>query len=428
MKRIISYFTLLIMITSALVFSSCALGDETRAVTDEFISQNGRTLCVSDRGDCEGYPENTVEGILSSHEQGADIVLCNVSVTKDSVPVLLDSSNASAMFSKDVGDISSVNYADIAGIKLRLAHGGGARDITDKTVDTLSDALKKTKNTVLMLDVDERNLDVVYDTVKKENRIGSVIFYVGHIKPDTLKSFISSKSEKPLVMTYFKGNVIFSAVSYVKSSLEAGAYGICLATNNPYGVIFGKTVMGKFTSGARAMAMLSRPEICGNIRRDNATWYSDLISRGYNMILTNEPKALKEYIKQADEAKKKLETAYADMCENYTLPVYKASAYRDYKKAYADAKAKAESVIADNSPALSDIISAQSELKYAYDNIQNDADLLKNGTAGVTITVPRIITAVLVVAGITAGEVFIAKHTKKKNSSKNKSDIKGEKS
>ena len=66
--------------------------------------------------------------------------------------------------------------------------------------------------------------------------------------------------------------------------------------------------------------------------------------------------------------------------------------------------------------------------KYAYDNIQNDADLLKNGTAGVTITVPRIITAVLVVAGITAGEVFIAKHTKKKNSSNNKSDIKGEKS
>ncbi len=420
MKIIISYFTLLIMIMSVLAFSSFASGDKTGKVMDEFLSENGRTLCVSDRGDCESYPENTVEGILSAHEQGADIVLCNVSVTKDSVPVLLDSDNASQMFSKDVGDISAVSYADIADIKLRLAHGGGARDITDKTVDTLSDALKKTQDTVLMLDVKENDLDAVYETVKQSGRTDSVIFYAGHIKPDTLKTFISSKSEKPNVMTYFKGNVIFSAVSYVKSSLEAGADGICLATNNPYGVVFGKTVMSKFTSGARAMAMLSRPEICGKIRRDNATWYSDLISRGYNMILTNEPKALKEYIKQTDEAKKEIETTYADLCENYTLPEYKASAYRDYKKAYADAKAKTESVLSDNSPALSDIISAQSELRYAYNNIQNDADLLKNGTAGVTITVPRIITAILVIAGVTAGEIFIAKHTKKKSSSKNK--------
>lgn len=428
MKKIILYFTLLIMIMSALVFSSFASENKTGKVMDEFLSENGRTLCVSDRGDCENYPENTVGGILSAHEQGADIVLCNVSVTKDSVPVLLDSDNASKMFSKDIGDISAVSYADIADIKLRLAHGGGARDITDKTVDTLSNALKKTQDTVLMLDVKENDLDIVYETVKQSGRTDSVIFYAGHIKPDTLKTFISSKNEKPNVMTYFKGNVIFSAVSYVKSSLEAGADGVCLATKNPYGVVFGETVMGKFTTGARAMAMLSRPEICGKIRRDNAVWYSDLISRGYNMILTNEPKTLKEYIKQADEAKKELETTYADLCRNYTLPEYKASSYRDYKKAYADAKAKTESVIADNSPALSDIISAQSELKYAYDNIQNDADLLKNGTAGVTITVPRIITAVLVVAGITAGEVFIAKHTKKKNSSNNKSDIKGEKS
>lgn len=420
MKKITSYFTLLIALTSAFMFTSSANGNEAQTVMDEFLIKNGRTLCVSDRGDCENFPENTVDGILSAHEQGADIVLCDVFVTKDSVPVLLNSDNASAMLSKDVGDISDVSYADIADVKLRLAHGGEARAITGETPDALSDALKKTQNTVLMLNVRENDLDIVYNTVADENRIDSVIFYAGHIKNDILNEFISSKNEKPHVITYYKGNIIFSAAAYVKSSLEAGADGVCLATKNPYGVVFGETFMSKFTSGARAMAMPSRPEICGKIRRDNAVWYSDLISRGYNMILTNEPKALREYIKQTDEAKKELELTYADLCENYTLPEYKASAYLDYKKAYRDAESKAQSVLADNSPALSDIISAQSELKYAYENIQNDADLLKNGTAGVTITVPRIITAILVTAGITAGEIFIAKHTKKKRTSNNK--------
>ncbi len=204
MKKIILYFTLLIMIMSALVFSSFASEDKTGKVMDEFLSENGRTLCVSDRGDCENYPENTVGGILSAHKQGADIVLCNVSVTKDSVPVLLDSDNASKMFSKDIGDISAVSFADIADIKLGLSHGGGARDITDKTVDTLSNALKKTQDTVLMLDVKENDLDIVYETVKQSGRTDSVIFYAGHIKPDTLKTFISSKNEKPNVMTILK--------------------------------------------------------------------------------------------------------------------------------------------------------------------------------------------------------------------------------
>lgn len=419
MKKIVTYFTLLLAAAALLAFTSYASGNDAETVMDEFLNADGRTLCVSDRGDCESFPENTADGIISAHEQGADIVLCSVSVTADSVPVLLDSANASEMLSTDIGDISSVSYSDIAKIKLRLSHGGEARAVTDETVDTLSDALKKTKGIALMLDVEQSDLETVYNTVAAENRLDSVIFYTGRIKTGALEEFISSKSKKPHIMTYYKGNIIFTASTYVKSSLEAGADGVCLATKNPYGVVFGKTVMSRFSSGKRAMAMLSRPEICGKIRRDNAVWYSDLISRGYNMILTNEPGALKDYIAQADEAKKELTEVYGELCENFTLPDFKASAYLDYKKAYNDAKAKAQAVIADSSPALSDIQSAQSELKYAYDNIMNDYGLLKNGTAGVTITVPRIITAVLVIAGVTAGEVFIAKHTKKK-SSKNK--------
>lgn len=417
-KKLLTFVISIFVVICSLSFAASALN--AKDSMDSYKNENGKVLCVSDRGDCVNYPENTAEGIIAAAKQGADIVMCDVSVTSDSVPVLMNNDSFQKMTDSDKPSVSSVTFAEISQLKLRQAHGGSNRELTDYTVQALEDALKRTKSTVLMLNVDFNDIEAVYKTVQQSDRIASVIFFVGHEKTDNIAEWLASKNQKPEVMTYFKGNVVFSACSYVTKSQEAGVSGICLATKNPYGVVFGETVMGKFKSGTRAMAMSSRPELCGKIRRDSAVWWDDLISRGYNMILTNEPANLSEYIKNTSTERAKLQTEYDLLGSSFTLPDLKAASYRDYKKAYEKAYSNAQSALANQAASLSDIQTAYAQLKLAHSDIVDNYDALANGTAGVTITVPRIITAVLVIAGVTAGEIFIAKHTKKKPASKSK--------
>lgn len=411
-KKLLTFVISVLIIACSLSLGASALN--AKDGMDIYKSENGRILCVSDRGDCINYPENTAEGIIAAAKQGADIVMCDVSVTSDYAAVLMNNDSLQKMTGSDKASVSSLTLEEISKLRLRNSHGGSIREFTDYTVQTLEDVLKRTKSTVLMLNIDFENADTVYETVQRADRMASVIFFVGHEKADNVAEWIASKNQKPEVITYFKGNVIFSACSYVTKSQEAGASGICLATKNPYGVVFGETVMGKFNAGTRAMAMSSRPELCGKIRRDSAVWWDDLISRGYNMILTNEPANLSEYIKNTSTERAKLQTEYDLINNTFTLPDIKASSYRDYKKAYEKAYANAQAVLANQNASLSDIQTAYAQLKLAHSDIVDNYDALANGTAGVTITVPRIITAVLVIAGVTAGEIFIAKHTKKK--------------
>lgn len=417
-KKLLTFVISIFVVICSLSFAVSALN--AKDSMDSYKNENGKVLCVSDRGDCVNYPENTAEGIIAAAKQGADIVMCDVSVTSDSVPVLMNNDSFQKMTDSDKPSVSSVTFAEISQLKLRQAHGGSNRELTDYTVQALEDALKRTKSTVLMLNVDFNDIEAVYKTVQRSDRIASVIFFVGHEKTDDIAEWLASKNQKPEVMTYFKGNVIFSACSYITKSQEAGVSGICLATKNPYGVVFGETVMGKFKSGTRAMAMSSRPELCGKIRRDSAVWWDDLISRGYSMILTNEPANLSEYIKNTSTERAKLQTEYDLLGSSFTLPDLKAASYRNYKKAYEKAYSNAQSVLANQAASLSDIQTAYAQLKLAHSDIVDNYDALENGTAGVTITVPRIITAVLVIAGVTAGEIFIAKHTKKKPAGKSK--------
>lgn len=395
-------------------FSSAAL--TAQEAMDIYRSDTGRTLCVSDRGDCENYPQNTTDAIISASEQGADMVMCDVSVTSDGTAVMMDNDSLQSMTGSDKTDVSSVTYGELSAMKLRKSRGGSAQELTEYTAQTLADALAKTDGTALILNTDFSDADKVYEEVKKAGRTDSVIFFFENGKPDEIGKWITSKDEKPEVITYYKGNIIFSACSYVKKSHTASAGGICLATKNPYGVVFGETVMEKVSeAGIRAMAMPSRTELCGKIRRDSAVWWDDLISRGFGMILTNDPANLSEYIKTAGIEREKLRAEYENQKETFTLPDLKSTSYRDYKKAYEKALKSAELAINRDSSSLSAIQTAYAELKLAKNNITDNYDALANGTAGVTITVPRIITAVLVIAGVTAGEIFIAKHTKKRS-------------
>ena len=97
------------------------------------------------RGDAVYYPENSIEGIISAIQMGADTVELDLCLTKDNVVVLLHSTNlmGATNFTELIGteglpsssEVSEWTYDQL--LKLRLKKDG---QVTDYIIPTFEEA------------------------------------------------------------------------------------------------------------------------------------------------------------------------------------------------------------------------------------------------------------------------------------------------
>lgn len=432
MKNIIKLLALTLITLTVLSFSFTSVFAENNSASlaEIYKDHAGRTLIASRKGDRTASAENSLEAIHAAEKSGADIIEIDVRTTADGVLILMEDETVTRTC-YGYGEntvVSEMTYDEIKNLTLLSGQGGHGAKNTNLTVPALEDVFKDRKmyylssssteikqQALLMLDFDWSIIDKITNLVIENSMQNEVIFYIDDAKPEEIQAWKDSIPFEPMIMTYFKGNVIFAATSNIKNDAEF-ADAIHLATKNPYGVIFGETVQNTTKeSGIRTMATPCIPEICGSQAQDTEIWWDYLISHGFNVILTDNVSGLKAYLEDCSEKESVLETYFNNNIKNYSLPDFNSDKFLDYKRAYNNAYNYASDVLSDKSSSRSDILTAEYELKKAYDDINANYEELAEGTAGMTVTPVRILLCIGAVAVVVVAEIFVYKKKKKTN-------------
>lgn len=420
----------LFILISILIISSCSIFSA--SAQEEFLNEiyndpYGRTMVASRKGDWKSFPENSIKAIGSAENMGADIIKIDIKKTADGVLILMadETVERTCYGYGEKTVVSEMTYEEISKLKLLDGEGGPKAEKTTETVPTLEEVLKTKKLSylassalhtdfpLLMLDASFEDRNEIYNLAKEHNMTASVIFLFTDAKPADIAEWKAEINDNVMTMSYFKGNVIFSALSFMTNAEKAGNKSVYLATSNPYGVIFGETVTSKADGKMRMMANAAESELCGKIRKDTEVWWDDLISRGYSIILTDYPAELKNYIDDCEEKIGSLEETYKNTVTDWQLPDFNSDKFYDYKLAYTNAKELAELLLKDKSSARSTIVTATYDLQKAYDDISNNYDELAQGTAGMTVTPVRILLCIAAAAVVVIAEIYVYRQKKK---------------
>lgn len=396
--------------------------------TDAYRDYTGATLIASRKGCFDNAPENSLKAIHAAESAGADIIEIDVRSTSDGVLILMedDTVERTCYGYGEKTVVSEMTYEEISKLRLLTGQGGFNAEKTQETVPTLEDVFNDRKISYLassqypdeqralfLIDADWSLRDRIYELGEKCGVLSDVILYVDDAKTEEIAEWKSSVETEPMIMTYFKGNIIFVATANVKND-SAVSNSVHLATKNPYGVIFGKTVQNKaFASGIRTMAAPCSPEICGKIMQDTEAWWDYLISCGFSIIMTDHVAELKKYISDCEEEKAKLLDIYNKTVTEWKLPDFRSDNFHDYKLAYTNAVSDVNAIFAQSSNAKSDIQKVAYDLQKAYDDINEHYGEFEDGTAGMTVTPLRILLCALTVAVVVCAEIYVYKKKKK---------------
>ena len=366
---------------------------------------DGGITGIANRGVWSAYPENSLPALLATAETGLKYALADVSRTKDGVLVLMAADAAARMLGTRSPYVADHTFEELSALPLRDRAGGAGNRTTQYHICTLAEALPELAaagiTPVLKFDaalaaeaaaVPGAENCVLYFTGKTKDALAAVRAYAGTFS----------------VLAEKRSNVIFSVLSFVKALREAGAAGAVLKTTNRYGVNYYRSTLQKFGGVLRAVADTSTPEVTG-ARQDCEKWWDDLVSRGYDTVITDDPVGFGIYLTANAAARGRLREAY-DAAQRMTLPTLHAMS--DYRKAWTDATAQAQTLLDDPSSSTQDMTDAYAALTYAAKNIETHFDEIRNGTAEKTVTLPRILLCAGAAAAVIAVQIYFYKRRK----------------
>ena len=124
----------------------------------------GRLMSCLHRGEVDYYPENSIEGLISSIMMGGDMVEIDPRLTKDGVFILLHdatltrTTNFTEMAGKNglptSANVSDWTYAQLMQLSLKMGAGGDSAEVTSYKIPTLDEAFKVCANRIFIrLDV-----------------------------------------------------------------------------------------------------------------------------------------------------------------------------------------------------------------------------------------------------------------------------------
>lgn len=378
------------------------------SAVETLADPDGEILCVSNGGLWHEYPENSLKGVMAAAQAGADFVLTDVRMTKDGDFVLFRDEDPGRMTGSENKKISELTNEEIARLYLKEGCGGAGAKTTEEHPAFLDEALKaaEEKGFSLMLRPDITELSALCAFLSETGYNGKTALLV-NAKPEEIAA--AEPDDAPLTVSVKRGNVIFAVNSHVrKTAADPHGAGVVLKTTNRYGVNFHQTVLSYFKGNLRAVADTSDPALCG-AREDSEKWWNDLISRGYSVFITDEPAVFKNYMDENRASRERLASLVEKYTVGWTLPAFRSNLFNDYKKAYTDAVTKAEALLADASSSLQDMEDCAAALQKSVDNIQLNYEALENGTAGMTVSAPRIGLCIGAAAAVIAVQIYFWK-------------------
>ncbi len=404
MKRYV--LKLITFALAALLAFGCCAG-ALAAGTPDLTDADGGIVGIAHRGDWTNAPENSIPALLAAAQDGLAYVLADVSVTKDGVPVLLEGASAKRMLGAEKENTAELTFAEITALPLKNRMGGKGSKATGYTVPTLAEALAACEEAgiTLVLQFDVSQAETILAVPGAER----CALYPTGDTAETLALARKTGKTQPVIAGR-RSNIIFSVLSFFKKLRAADAAGAVLKTTNRFGVIYYPSTLKK-CEGLRAVADLSDPHTAG-ARQDTEKWWDDLIGRGYGAIITDDPAAFAEYALRNDAARARLQGLY-DEVQTMDLPDLSRLKLSDYKKAYADALADAEALLADRTAATVSLRDAYTALKNAVAALETNYEAIAAGTAERTVTLPRILLCIGSAVAVFFAQLYFFKRRKK---------------
>ncbi len=276
--KIITASMIMLLVTTA--FSQQKNKITVRSMMSE--PTNDVVLVAAHRGVQSSFPENSIAGIQMALDIGADIVEIDVRVTKDGIPVL--------MHDDDIGALNKFTLAELQSYRLvdTLVH------TQEFKIPTLEEVLKlETGDSFFYLDLKNsiKELDAILAKVIEMNAKNRVIFYVKDIK--------SVRKIKKMIPEAFIMKKVFNTPN-IKSDLEK----------------FSPDVMHLgFNDAEREVAFINALKPYNKVlnvnsikkidplARQSMDVYAELVGKGVNIILTDYPDILLNYLRSVDKHK-----------------------------------------------------------------------------------------------------------------------------
>ena len=262
-------------------------------------SNNRDVMVIAHRGDWRNAPENSLQAIQNCIDMGVDMVEIDVRLTKDSVMVLMHDETIDRT-TNGRGYIWDITFNDLQKLSLK----NGLLQTTPHKVPTLEQALLTSKDKILInLDTkDYQNLDKYYALLKKTGTLHQVIIKASIRKEEAEKIFGDYLDEiyfMPLVRTHLPG-----ATDMVNEYLKENPP-VAFEFTVPADTV---TLLSRFKEirekGSQVWVNSLRPHHC--IGHDDTratidpTVYDWFIEHDVNMIQTDRPAALLEYLRKRD--------------------------------------------------------------------------------------------------------------------------------
>ncbi len=427
-KKTFSLFLALLMAFSlaipAFATQDMAEKDAKSTAVDEIImsynNPNGRILCVAKLGNPRLYPENSLEGIESAIEVGADIVTVSLQKTKDDHFVLLSTDELSRMcVNKDDGTPAKgkVSEKTLEQLKdefyLLTGNGGANAKATKYTVPTLEETINICKDDVMIMIDNGWKYAEEINTLARKLEACDMIILRGVPTAADAAAFID-KVGIPLchISTAYGDTTEGSPKDFVSASLNTGAKMVELAAEKSYSTIFNNSVLNKFSDSGRAFISTTERNLCGG-RDDLIVDWADLIERGYNVIETDYPKELASYITEIEAYRSEL-TSLIMQAQGLNTSKYT----KETAKTLTKALEQAEELSGVGCVSLNQIDKARYDIQEALNNL-----VIRTGEEKTTLPTWAII-LIVIVAILLLGVIviFVLRIINKKRAAKKKMD------
>ncbi len=408
----------LLLIMMSFVPTALAAENDDRINTSMslFLDPAGNIIGVSNRGEWGEVPENSIPAIIEAAETDIDFIAVDVKRTLCGTLILFADDTTERMLACDeVFSIADTDYSVLSAYKLKNACGGSNEKETEYSIPTLSEAITAAKenNIPLILRCSVSVTEDVSKLLYDEDALSMCIVMTdGKIKD--INTALTNIENKPYIIGSKKGNVIFNMMSFISGLEEMDAVGAQLNTVNRYGINFYYSTLISFSKNMRIILDHTTPEVSG-FREDSEMYWNDVISRGYSVIITDHADAFCEYKEDTAVARQRLQELYDKYVTNHTLPDFRDEVLSDLKKAYTDSVALSEKLLSDNSSSLQDLTECYAKLFKAANDVNKNFSSLEDGSAGTTITAPRIILCVAAVLAVIIVQIYFFKRRRKVN-------------
>lgn len=360
-------------------------------------------MSVSYRGDTASYPENSLEAIRSAEKIGADMVSVGVQKTADGVYVLSEDETMANFCNAPYGRVAEITYSQLKNYNLYDNSG----NLTKYEIATLSQAMKKAKDIILILDVSWEEREGIYELILAEDAL-SRVFIRTKESARTVRDWVESKTEKPVVIAVYDGNIVFNEISHFNIVSDLGMPLVQYQSKNYFNVMYGEFVYKRFffENAPKVIAPMYDADLCGQ-RGDCESYWSELIEKGFSVIETNNISSLVSYIESVEEEKEELLTL-AEKASNIDLSPYSQICRDNLKVSLEEAKAAVSGIVS-----LDRVQQSRSALLLAMNelNIKEGED---SQVGALNITAGKVIAAIIVGIFILAAQVYVHKMQKEK--------------